>query len=86
MIDNYMLYSNIPTLDLHGNDRFSAIYKANEFINDNQKLNNKLIKIVHGKGEGILRDELHKFLKTKKEVKEYKLDIFNTGTTIIELN
>ena len=86
MIDNYMLYSNIPILDLHGNDRFSAIYMANEFIDDNIKLNNKLIKIVHGKGEGILRDELHKFLKTKREVKEYKLDIFNSGTTIIELN
>lgn len=86
MIDNYMLYTNIPLIDLHGNDRYSAIYLANEFINDNFKLNNKLVKIVHGKGEGILKDELHKFLKTKKEVKEYKLDLFNSGITIVELN
>ena len=55
----------------------SELSTLNEFINDNYKLNNKLLKIVHGKGEGILKDELHKFLKTKKEVKEYKLDIFN---------
>lgn len=86
MINNYMLYSNIPTLDLHGNDRYSAIYLANEFINDNIKLGNKLIKIIHGKGEGILKKELHNFLKTKKEVKDYKLDIYNEGTTIIELS
>lgn len=86
MIDNYMLYNNIPTLDLHENDRYSAIYLSNEFINDNLKSGNKLIKIIHGKGEGILKRELHKFLKTKKEVKDYKLDMYNEGATIIELN
>lgn len=85
MIDNYMLYNNIPTIDLHGNDRYTAIYYANEFINDNIKLKNKLVKIVHGKGEGILKTELHKYLKTKKEVVAYKIDIYNSGTTIVEL-
>jgi len=85
MIDNYMLYNNIPTIDLHGNDRHTAIYYANEFINDNIKLKNKLVKIVHGKGEGILKTEIHKYLKTKKEVVSYKIDIYNSGTTIVEL-
>lgn len=86
MIDNYMLYKNIPTLDLHGLDRYSAIYEVNVFINDNIKLNNKLLKIVHGIGEGILKNEVHKYLKNKKEVKDYKIDIYNIGTTIVELN
>lgn len=85
MIDNYMLYSNIPELDLHGEDRYGALIKAKEFISDNNKLNIKLIKIVHGIGEGILKTEIHKYLKTEQLVKNYKLDIFNQGVTIIEL-
>lgn len=85
MINNYILYKNLPILDLHGEDRYSAIILADEFINDNSKLGNKLIIIIHGRGEGILRSNLHKHLKTKKEVKDYKLDIFNSGATIVEL-
>lgn len=85
MIDHYILYKNIPTLDLHGHDRYSAVIYTDEFIKDNVKLKNKLIKIVHGKGTGILKNEIHKFLKKNKLVKDYKLDLFNTGTTIIEL-
>ena len=34
---------------------------------------------------GILKENIHKFLKNKKEVKAYKTDIFNPGMTIIEL-
>ena len=32
MIDNYILYNNIPTIDLHGNDRYSAVLYTKEFI------------------------------------------------------
>ena len=85
MIANYMMYKNLPTLDLHGEDRITARIKTEEFINDNVKLKNKLIIIVHGVGQGILKEEVHKTLKQNKNVKEYKLNIFNKGTTIVEL-
>lgn len=85
MIENYMLYKNIPELDLHGENRFSAILLVNEFINDNQKLGNNLVKVVHGIGTGILKEEIHKFLKQSKKVTAYKTDIFNQGVTIIEI-
>lgn len=85
MIDNYMLYKNLPTIDLHGLDRTFAIIKVNEFIEDNHKLNNKLIILVHGKGNGILKNEIHKHLKTNKLVIDYKIDLFNDGTTIVEI-
>ncbi len=85
MISNYILYKNLPTLDLHGEDRFSAIILTDEFINDNLKLGNNLIIIVHGIGEGILKKEIHKYLKTKKEVIDYKIDMYNKGATIVEL-
>lgn len=86
MIDNYMLYKNLPTLDLHGETTFSSRVLLQEFINNNNKLNNKLIIVIHGIGKGILKEEIHKQLKNNKNVKAYKQDIFNKGATIIELN
>lgn len=85
MIDNYMLFKNLPTIDLHGNDRYQALILTKEFINDNIKLKNKLITIVHGKGSYILKTEIHKMLKTNKNVKEFRTNIFNDGETIVEL-
>ena len=85
MIDDYILYKNLPVIDLHGHDRYSAVLKTNEFVEDNYKLGNYLIKIIHGKGEGILKENIHSSLKKNKLVEAYKLDVFNTGTTVIKL-
>lgn len=85
MIDDYILFKNLPTLDLHGEDRVGASVKVISFINDNYKLRNKLLLIIHGKGLGILKNEVFNTLKHNKLVKAYKLDIFNDGTTIVEL-
>lgn len=79
------MYKNLPTLDLHGCDRYDSGIKVKEFINDNYKLNNKLLIIIHGKGTGTLKEEVHKHLKINKLVKDYKIDIFNEGSTIVEL-
>lgn len=85
MIDNYMLFSNLPTLDLHGEDRISAVLKTKEFINDNLKLQNMLIIVIHGVGSGILKEEIHKYLRKEKKVKDFRLNVFNKGMTVIEL-
>ncbi len=78
--------SILPTIDLHGYNRDMVKYVVTDFINDNIKLGNKKIVIVHGKGEGIVKEELHFILKNDKRVKRYYLDMFNIGETIIELN
>ena len=84
---SYNPFLNIlPTIDLHGYSRDMVKYVVTDFINDNIKLGNKKIVIVHGKGEGIDKDELHFILKNDKRVKRYYLDMFNIGETIIELN
>ena len=85
MIDNYMLYSNLPSIDLHGMDKVFAVIKVKEFILDNYKLNNKLILIIHGTGSYILKSEIHKHLKTNDLVISYKVDLFNDGVTVVEL-
>ena len=85
MIDNYILYKDLPELDLHEMNRYEAKIKVEEFINDNIKLKTHLIKIIHGKGSYILKNTLHEYLKTNKKVVAYKIDIFNDGVTIIEI-
>ena len=62
MIDNYYLYKNINELDLHGCNRYEAIYKVDSFIKENIILKNHLVKIIHGKGNYILKEEIHKYL------------------------
>ena len=81
-----MIFSNnLPSIDLHGEDRVSALIKVDEFIKDSIKLKNKNILIIHGKGSWILKNSIHEYLKRDKRVKEYSLDI-NIGQTIVSLN
>ncbi len=77
------LYSNLPTLDLHGENSDYARIKINEFIDDNYKLNNEKVLIIHGIGTGIIRNTTQKTLKNNSKVESYKIDNFNEGQTIV---
>ena len=46
---------NLPTLDIHGFTSDMVYYAVSDFINDNIKMGNKKIVIVHGIGQGILK-------------------------------
>lgn len=74
-----------PRVDLHGFDRDSARMVVNDFILENVTLGNDTIVIVHGKGMGILKKEVHETLRTNEYVYEYKTDNFNDGCTIVKL-
>ena len=76
---------NLPSIDLHGYDRVLTRIKVNEFINDSVKLKYKKVLIIHGIGEGILKDEVFKTLKTNKNVESYTLNGMNIGCTIVNL-
>ncbi len=76
---------NCPSIDLHGYDRVLARIKTEEFIRDNVKLKNKKIIIIHGIGEGIIKEEVFKVLKYNKNVENYKLNSSNIGCTIVNL-
>lgn len=86
MLKHYNLFLDIlPKIDVHGYNRDMIKFVLDDFINDNVKLKNKKIIIIHGKGEGILKNEIHSLLKRDKRVKKFYLDTFNIGQTIIEL-
>lgn len=75
-----------PKLDVHGETRDTVYTVVKNFINDNIKLKNRVIIIVHGKGSGILKNEIHSRLRQMKMVKSFHLDYWNQGVTIVELN
>ena len=79
------LYNNINTLDLHGESSDISRVLIEEFIEDNFKMNNKQIIIIHGLGTKKLLHTTQEVLKNNKYVEEYKLDNFNSGQTIVKL-
>ncbi len=76
---------NYPTLDLHGYDRDTARVAVNDFIDENAKLKNNDLVIIHGIGTGIVKQAVHDTLKNNKLVMDYKLHHFNIGMTIVKL-
>lgn len=74
-----------PTIDLHGEFAVTAYTIVNEFITDQIKLKQEYIAIIHGKGSGILKDEVHRILHSDKRVLQYHLDPENLGQTLVHL-
>ena len=72
-------------LDLHGEDKIGAKIKIEAFLNDNYKIGNREIAIVHGVGKGILKKETFDILSRDKRVEEYNIDMFNEGCTLVKL-
>ena len=54
---------SMPKLDLHGEDRVGARILVRDFLNDNYKLENYEIAIIHGIGSGLLKREVHDMLR-----------------------
>ena len=75
----------LPTIDVHGHTRETVYYVVSDFINDNIKLKNKSILIVHGIGEYILAKEIKNRFYKDKRVKNLFITSENPGCTIIEL-
>ena len=80
-----ILTSKSPRLDVHGETYDSVSLYVTNFISDNLKLGNKYIAIVHGKGEGILKNRVHELLKSNSNVESFYLNNWNLGETIIVL-
>lgn len=86
MFEEIISIDNLPTIDLHGESKLYSELKITEFINDNIKLKNKYVVIIHGKGTGKLKKVVQEKLKNNKYVIDYKIYIYNDGATIVKLN
>ena len=85
-LDSVIFIDNLPSLDLHGVDSATARVLINDFINDNYKMKNKFVVIVHGIGEGILKNTTKDTLSKNKKIIEYKIYPFNIGCTIANID
>lgn len=80
-----MLNSNLPFIDLHGETREVSRILVNSFIKESIIQRNYKIVVVHGRGTGALKKEVHDLLKHHKAVERFYLDFMNDGCTIVEL-
>jgi DNA mismatch repair protein MutS2 len=77
-----------PNLDIRGQRAEDALMKARRFVDDAILLGVKQLKVVHGTGDGILREALRDYLRTLPEVKRTRdehPDRGGAGCTLIEL-
>lgn len=80
-----MITSKTPKLDLHGEIVAMVEVLVTEFINDNKKIGNEYIIIIHGKSTNILTNEVGRVLKNNKDVLEFRRNNWNLGETIVKL-
>lgn len=76
---------NVPHLDLHGYDRTGAVAMTRMFIDENVRMKEHRIIIIHGRGSGILKQAIHEYLKVERRVLDFKTNNYNDGETIVTL-
>jgi DNA mismatch repair protein MutS2 len=73
-------------LDVRGERLNDAVEKVTRYIDDAIMLNVSSVRIIHGKGTGVLRDELQKILRTMHgiaSVRDEHIQFGGTGVTIV---
>lgn len=75
-------------LDLRGMSAGEAIAVLSQFLDSAMLANLSSVRIIHGKGTGVLRKAVHEELKRSRVVKRYRLGVYGEGedgVTIAEL-
>ena len=75
-----------PQLDVRGERLSSAMEMVVRYIDDSMMLGINNVRIIHGKGTGVLRDEIQKYLKTVpgvSSVSDEDVRQGGTGVTIV---
>lgn len=77
-----------PSIDIRGERLEQALEKVTHFIDDAVMVGVSEVRILHGKGNGILREEIRKYLKSMYGVKGCKdehIEMGGSGITIVSL-
>ncbi|MBR1850079.1 MAG: Smr/MutS family protein [Bacteroidales bacterium] len=77
-----------PTLDLRGQRADEAIDNLTHFIDNAMLLSEKEIRILHGKGFGILKQVIAEHLRANPDVREFhseRLELGGAGITVVTL-
>lgn len=77
-----------PELDVRGERLNDAIEKVTRYIDDAVMLSIPSVRIIHGKGTGVLREEIQKLLKAMpgvEKVADEHIQFGGTGVTVVTL-
>ena len=77
-----------PTLDLRGHRAEEALDELHQFLDTALLLSEKEVRILHGKGYGILMQLIQQELKATREVRTFhpeRLELGGAGITVVEL-
>ncbi|HPG73639.1 MAG TPA: Smr/MutS family protein, partial [Bacteroidales bacterium] len=77
-----------PYTDLRGMNSEEAIVSVTAFVDDAIVLGVSQVKILHGKGDGILRKNIREYLKTIKQVQYFAdedIRFGGDGITVVQL-
>ena len=77
-----------PELDVRGERLSDAIDKVTRYMDDAIMLGIPSVRIIHGKGTGVLREEIQKLLKTMpgiEKVADEHIQYGGTGVTVVTL-
>lgn len=76
-----------PELMLIGMNSDEAIRTLDKYLDDARLSHLSTVRIVHGKGSGILRKAVHDYLSRQKDIKDFHLAAYgegDTGVTVVE--
>lgn len=73
-------------IDIRGERLNDAIEKVTRYVDDAIMMNVSSVRIIHGKGTGVLRDEIQKYLRTVPgvaSVKDEHIQFGGTGVSVV---
>lgn len=74
-------------VDLRGMDSVEAIHVMELYLDEAMRGNASSVRVIHGKGTGVLRSAVHQSLRKNKFVKSFRLGLYGEGedgVTIVE--
>ena len=66
-------------VDLRGMDSIEAISVMERYLDEAMRSGLKQVRIVHGKGTGVLRTAVQQALRKNKFVKKFRLGVYGEG-------
>ena len=71
--------SAVSEIDLRGMDAVEAICVLDRYLDEAMRSNLSSVRIIHGKGTGVLRSAVQQSLRKSKFIKKFRLGVYGEG-------